>query len=163
MCSKGTSYRSEINRRNASKPRISTALRRGIRAFVWEGLSREDAAQRANMKPASFMKALRKPHVRALVDQEFKELRSGERFQAYARMVALSETAQSEDVRLRANQWIAGVGGLAPVSRVRGHIALTHGFEGYAYSQTTDDEADSKWDRARTPGEDYSDFHDLSR
>ena len=131
-----------INRQNASKPRISANLRRGIRAFVWEGLSRDDAAKRAGMKPASFTKALRKPHVRALVEHEFKELRSGEHFRAYARMVALSETARSEDVQLRANQWVAGVDGLAPVSQVRGHVKVTHGFEGYAYPSRADVETE---------------------
>ncbi len=116
-----------------SKGRISPRLRRAVEAIVWEGADRAKAAEIAGMHPNSLRLAFKRPHVKALMRKEFAELREGAPFKAYANIVQLGDAANSEDVRLRANQWVAGVDGLSPVTKVSGQISVRHGFEGYAY------------------------------
>lgn len=82
--------------------------------------------------------ALRKPHVLALLRQEADMLRSGAALRAYARQEALAEKAQSDDVKERANRWIAGCDGISPVQKVSGQHQVTHSFEGIGFAPPVD-------------------------
>lgn len=113
---------------------ISKRVREAVRLMVWDGRSRRQAAEEAGITDKAMYRAMRLPKVKALIAREFAELREGAPMQAYRNIMALGEEAKSEDVRLRSNQWIAGVDGLAPTSRVQVNARVTHGFEGYAYA-----------------------------
>ena len=87
----------------------------------------------------SLYRAMRLPHVLSALRQEFDNRRSGEPFRAYARQVELAESANSEDVRLRANQWIAGCDGIAPVAKVAIQAQVSHSFDGIGFAPRTVD------------------------
>lgn len=110
-----TTRRSDINRKNARKPRVLPALRCAIAEMAVFGLTRVAAAEASGMSDSALRKALRKPHVKALYRQCVRDVRSGAYFRAYLNMERLAETADSERVQLKANQWLVGVGGLAPM------------------------------------------------
>ena len=101
------------NRQTAREPRITSKVRKAIHAIVWNGASRSEAARTAGLQEDSLYRAMRRPHVLSSLRQAFENRRTGEPFRAYARQVELAESANSEDVRLRANQWIAGCDGSA--------------------------------------------------
>lgn len=126
--------RAVANRKNARKPRISRRLRRAIELMVFEGLSRPLAAERAGMTDSGLYQALRRSHVRSLLAQHFNDLKDGETVRAYFRQVELGEAANSEDVRERANRFVAGIGGLAPVSKVHVRGEHHHRFEGIGFA-----------------------------
>ena len=120
------------NRKNARKPRIRPALSEAIQLMVFGGLTRQQAAAEVGMSDHGLYQALRKPHVKKLHAQEFKALRSGASIRAYSRMVDLMESSHSEHVQLRACQWIAEVGGLAPAKKVA--PASSYGFDGIEFA-----------------------------
>ncbi len=122
-----TANRTLRNRKNARKPRIRPELSEAIRLMVFGGLSRQEAAATVGMSDHGLYQALRKPHVKKLHAQEFKALRDGAAILAYSRMVDLMESSRSEHVQLRACQWIAGVGGIAPANKVA--RAPSYGFD----------------------------------
>ncbi len=122
-----TDKRTLTNRKNARKPRIRPKLRAAIKAMVFSGLTRQEAAAAVGMCDHGLRKAFHKPHVKKLHAQEVKDLRSGASIRAYSRMVDLMESSHSEHVQLRACQWIAGVGGIAPAKKVA--QASSHGFD----------------------------------
>ncbi len=122
-----TDKRTLTNRKNARKPRIRPELSEAIRLMVFGGLSRPEAAATVGMSDHGLYQALRKPHVKRLYAQEHRDLRSGAAILAYSRMVDLMESSRSEHVQLRACQWIAGVGGIAPAKKVA--QASSHGFD----------------------------------
>ena len=68
---------------NASKHdpnrRITAKVRAGIKAMVWDGLNRAQAAQAAELKDGSLYAALRLPHVKAYYLAELEVLRTSER------------------------------------------------------------------------------------
>lgn len=120
-----------------AKTRISPRVRKAIAYMVWDAMDRTAAAERAGITSDNLRKALKQPKVKALMAQEFKELREGAPIEAYANIRELGHTAKSEDVRLRSNQWVAGVDGLAPVTKVQGQMKVSHAFEGFAYPGAT--------------------------
>ena len=122
-----TDKRTLTNRKNARKPRIRPALSEAIRLMVFGGLRRPEAAEAVGMTDHGLREALRKPHVKKLHAQELKDLREGASILAYSRMVNLAENSRSEHVQLRANEWIAGVGGIAPAKKVA--QAPSHAFD----------------------------------
>ncbi len=79
--------------------------------------------------------ALRKPNTLELLKQESKALRSSAAFRAFARMEHLAENADSEHVRMKATEWLAGLDGLAPVKRVDSRHRVTHAFVDYDYGE----------------------------
>ena len=117
------------------KVQISAKVRTAVSLMVWDGMNRKEAAIAAGITDSALYKALRLPKVKHLMAQEFAELREGAPFKAYANIVNMADTAKSEDVRLRSNQWVAGVDGIAPVTKVRGEVKVTHGFEGFSYTK----------------------------
>jgi len=104
--------------------------------MVFGGLSRPEAAATVGMSDHGLYQALRKPHVKKLYTQEVKDLRSGASIRAYIRMIDLAENSRSDHVKLRANVWIAGVGGLASVKKVS--RASSQGFDGIGFTPRGD-------------------------
>ncbi len=121
------------------KPRVSAKVGKAIHAIVWDGASRSEAARTAALKEDSLYRAMRLPHVLSALRQEFENRRTAEPFRAYARQVDLAESANSEDVRLRANQWIAGCDGIAPVAKVAIKARVSHTFDGIGFAPRTVD------------------------
>lgn len=121
------------NRKNASKPRLPKRLRRAIELMVHEGKSRALAASEAGMSDSGLRQALRRPHVRSLMAQEFSAIRDAEAFAAFGREVHLAENADSEHVKHAANIWIAGCAGLAPIQKLDARHEVTHRFEGITF------------------------------
>ena len=125
--------------KNAGEPRVSAKVRVAINAIVWDAADRTEAAHTAGLKEDSLYRAMRLPHVLSALRQEFDNRRTAEPFRAYARQVKLGESATSEDVQERANRWIAGVAGLAPVSKVAIQARVSHTFDGIGFAPRTVD------------------------
>jgi transposase-like protein len=106
------------------KTRISAKLREAIRLMVEEGMNRSDAAQKVGMKDNSLYVALRRPEVLAVRTRLMKVLRESEASRTISRVARLADTAQSEHVRLGANEFLAGIEGIAPVAR--GEVVHRH-------------------------------------
>ncbi len=121
------------------RPKVSARVVVAIQAIVWDGASRRQAGTKARLAPRSMRHAFNLPHVIDALKQEFERRRTGEPFRAYARQVELAESATSEDVRLRANQWIAGCDGLAPVAKVAIQAQVSHTFDGIGFAPRTVD------------------------
>ena len=134
-----TDKRTIMNCENAREPRISAKVRVAINAIVWDAADRTEAAKAAGLKPDSLYRAMRLPHVLSALNQEFENRRTSEPFRAYARQVKLAETSGSDDVRERANRWIAGVSGLAPVAKVAIQAQVSHTFDGIGFAPRTVD------------------------
>jgi len=122
-----------------AKGRTRPELREAIRSMVWEGTSPPRAAEIGSMTLHSLQCALRKPHVKALYADEFRQLRENAAPQAYANIVQMGHTSRSEDVRFRANQWVAGVDGISPATKVQHTGTIAHKFEGFDYAGITID------------------------
>ena len=134
-----TDKRTLTNRKNAGEPRITAKVRKAIHAIVWDGADRTEAADTAGLKEDSLYRAMRLPHVLSALRQEFENRRTAEPFRAYARQVKLGESAASEDVQERANRWIAGVSGIAPVAKVAIRAQVSHSFDGIGFAPRTVD------------------------
>ena len=132
----------QVTQINPNKPQkrvqISAKVRTAVKHMVWDAMDRKQAATAAGITDSALYQALRLPKVKTLMKQELAELREGAPFKAYANIVNMADNAKSEDVRLRSNQWVAGVDGIAPVKQVRGEIKVTHGFDGYSYGEAVD-------------------------
>lgn len=116
-----------------AKHRIKPALREAIRLMIWEALPRALAAQRAGMTDHGLYQALQRPHVQKLYNQEFTRLKDGSAVRAFINIVDLADNATSQDVRLRANTWLAGVAGIAPAQKVQVQGQVNHHFTGFDY------------------------------
>lgn len=117
--------------------RLSAQLKTVIELMAYEGLPLPVAAERANMAVASAKDAFRKPHVKQALNQLVTEIRSGAAQAAYLRINHMSHSVSSEDVKLRANQWVAGVDGIAAVKKVEGRHTHNHTFGGFEFGGET--------------------------
>lgn len=117
------------------KPRLHARLKQAIEAMAYEGLSIPFAAQRVGMSVDSLKAAFRKTHVKQSYNQLVRDIRDGAGQEAYMRINHLSQTANSENVKLDANRWIAGVDNIAPIKRVEGRMSHTHVFKGFDFDE----------------------------
>ncbi|MEM7213052.1 MAG: hypothetical protein AAF479_14375, partial [Pseudomonadota bacterium] len=85
------------------------------------------------MSDHGLYQAMTRPHVMALYNQEFTRLREGSAARAFINIVDLADNSTSQDVKVRANTWLAGVAGIAPVQKVQHSGQIAHTFEGYDY------------------------------
>jgi hypothetical protein len=102
----------------SAKARISTAVRLAIIAMVDEGRSRAEAALAYGITDDWLYRALQRPECRALKNERLKMLRENAASRSTSRVDKLADTAQSEHVRLGANELLLGIEGIAPVQRV---------------------------------------------
>lgn len=134
-----------VRAKGVKRLRMSPQLKVAIEAMAYEGLELPDAAEKAGLQVQSLKVAFRKNHVKQAYNQLVAEIRSGAAVRAFLRVNTLSAKAKSEDVRLRAGQWVAGVGDIAPIRRVEGrhshHVSFGgFGFDGTALDITPEDE-----------------------
>jgi hypothetical protein len=125
-----------------------------LELMAYEGLSLPHAAQRASMKLESARKAMAKPHTKVAFNQLVAAIRENAGQAAYLRLNHMSQTAQSETVKMEANKWVAGVDGIAALKRVEGKHTVSHTFGGFEYgsrdnpdaidAQVIDDGADNQ-------------------
>lgn len=99
------------------KPRISKRVREAVRYLVDEARSRAESAKLAGVTDDWFYRQLRRPEVRALKREREEVLRSGERARSFRRVADLADHAQSEHVKLGANELLLGIDGVSPVAR----------------------------------------------
>lgn len=106
---------------------------RALERMAWEGTSLHLAAEREGIKPWTIQRTLKNERVKSVLNQIRIAATANMGQDALVRVAQLSQTAQSESVRLEGNKWIAGVAGLAPVRRVEGRFNVQHSFGGFAY------------------------------
>lgn len=122
--------------------RVSPQMRAVIEIMASEGTDLTTAAQRVGIVKSSAQRAFAKPVCRALYNQWVADIRANAAQAAYLRNVHLSQTAKSEQVKLEANKWVAGVDGIAALRRVEGRMQHQHTFAGFVYG-SDDVQADS--------------------
>ena len=96
------------------KLRISARLKTAIEGMVELGLTRDKAAERAEITDHALYCALRKPHVAAYRTALMGVLRTSAASRTIAHAERLMDGAQSEHVRLEAAKWLAEIGGIRP-------------------------------------------------
>ncbi|MEO6022488.1 MAG: hypothetical protein ABIP64_05115 [Burkholderiales bacterium] len=99
------------------KVRVSAKVRIAIEKMVDNGLNRAEAAKVSGLTDHALYCALRKPHVLAYRSDRLEVLRSSEASRTIARAADLADNAQSEHVRLQANEWLGGLDGVSPVQK----------------------------------------------
>ena len=113
--------------------RLGNRKRKAIISMAIEGLSLPLAAKKHGIRPDNLNAAFSKPHIKKAYNQIVKDIRENAAGRAWLRVNYLGESAQSEQVRLKANQWVAGVDGISPIQKVQGHISHSHSFSGFEY------------------------------
>jgi hypothetical protein len=81
---------------------VRPALRAALTSLVHEGLTITEAASRAGLQRESLSKALKKPHVQAVLSDLKRAWATNETAKAWLVVARLAENAVSEDTRLRA-------------------------------------------------------------
>jgi hypothetical protein len=99
------------------KVRLSPKVRAAIDAMVEGGLKRETAAKHAGITDHALYCALRLPHVLAYRSERLRVLRESEAARSIARVATLADDAQSEHVKLGANELLMGIEGISKVQR----------------------------------------------
>ena len=86
-----------------SKPLAVTGrLKRAIELMVWEGLTRDDAAVKAGLRPHSLYVAFRKPHVKSYYLAEIEVLRLSGRAKRLHRLDALAMQDENKNAAVAA-------------------------------------------------------------
>lgn len=107
--------------------------REALEAMAFEGLPLPYAAKRHDIRPDNLAKAFNKAHVRRAYNQVVKAIRDNAAQAAYMRINHLSMTSKSDQVRFKANEWVAGVDGISRVQKVEGQHHHSHTFGGFEY------------------------------
>ena len=118
------------------KGRLSPQLRDTMDIMANEGVALPIAAERAGASVQAMKQAFRRPHVKQAYNQLIADIRANAAQGAYLRINHMSQTANSETVKLDANRWIAGVDGISPVQKVEGRHLHRHDFGGFDYGDT---------------------------
>lgn len=102
-------------RKKGGAPKLSRKMRRAIHLRVWEGMKVTEAIRAAGVTESGWYRALERPHVVALLEQEKSKyiqqvdlLRSRHKARAIEIAAELMESASSEAVRMRAVEFLAG-------------------------------------------------------
>ncbi len=85
--------------------------------MAFEGLERKKAAEKAGLKDDSLYVALRRPEVKALLNEFVADLRKSAAARSIARVDRLADESGSDHVRLEANKFLLGIEGVRPVER----------------------------------------------
>jgi hypothetical protein len=105
------------------RARLSPQMASVLDVMALEGLSVRDAARQVGMSPDAALKALKRPHVKTAYNHMLNEVRQNAAHRAYLRICHLAEAGDSEEVRLRACMWVAGVEDIAPLKKVQAQFA----------------------------------------
>lgn len=116
---------------------LTKRYKAALEQMAYEGASLHVAARENGIRTDNFIKAFNRPHVRKRYNAIVSAIREGAAVQSYLRIQRRAESALSEHVRQRADEWIAGVDGLSPLKRVEGKHSHTHTFGGFDYGAVT--------------------------
>lgn len=100
-----------------SKVRISRNVRRACALIVNEGKTRAEAAEAVGIKDDTLYKAMTKPEVKAVLNSMKGDFRTQESWKSVHKIRELRDEAESEPVQRDSAMWLAGLEGIAPVSR----------------------------------------------
>ena len=128
---------------NFKNLRLGKKTIEALEIMAWQGIPLHKAAELVGMRRDNLERAFNLPHVHQRWNLLTRYIRQGEGQAAVARIAELARTARSEHVRLAANEWLAGVEGVAPISRVQGVFRHTHNFGGFEYPDPTVINADT--------------------
>lgn len=126
----------------ASKPpikgRVTPTTRAALEFMAQTGADRPTAAKEVGMHPESLARALRRPHVKAVLNQMIADVRENAAQRAYLRVNNLAATTENERMRFDASRWVAGIDGISPVQKVQGSHHHNHQFGGFEYVRPPD-------------------------
>lgn len=108
------------------KTRVSRKVAIAVEKMVDHALTRPEAAKLAGLTDHALYCALRKPHVQAYRHERMEVLRSSEASRTIKRVADLADTSKSDAVKLDANVWLAGIDGIAPVTKGEVHHTHSH-------------------------------------
>lgn len=111
-----------------------------LEVMAYEGLSLNVAADRLGIRRANLQRAFDLPKVRSAFNSVTTYIRSNAAHQAYLRINHLSQTAKSEQVRLKAAEWLCGVDNIAPTKRVERRVQHDVAFGGFVVDLSDDDD-----------------------
>lgn len=104
-------------RKPTPQGRISSEVKQAIALHVHKGMNQKEAAEAAGLRPGSFYNALMRPHVKAYLEGQKAELiqtvdamRAPYKAQAFEVAAHLMHNADSENVKMRAVEFLAGEG-----------------------------------------------------
>lgn len=123
---------------NFKNLRLGKKTIEALEIMAWQGVPLHKAAELVEMRRDNLERAFGLPKVRIRWNQVTQYIRQNEGQAAVARIGELARSASSEHVRLEANKWLAGVEGVAPISRVQGIYRHRHSFEGFDYGEEED-------------------------
>lgn len=104
-----------------------------LEMMAFEGLPLPLVAERKGIRSDNLMRAFDRPRVRNAFNQVVKAIRDNAAQAAYLRINNMGINASSEQVRLKANVFVAGVDGISPVHKVQGQHQISHSFGGFDY------------------------------
>lgn len=91
-----------VETKNGRKLRMTRRVQHCIDLMVWDGLKRDDAAEKAGMKANSLYVALRKPDVRAYYLSECEVLRTSGRARRIHRLEQMAEQDDNKQAAVNA-------------------------------------------------------------
>jgi hypothetical protein len=94
----------------AKQLRISAKVRTAIEAMVWEGLKRDEAAEKAGLKDNSLYVAFMKPDVKAYYAQQCEVLRTSGRARRIHRLEAMLEQSDNKAAVINAALALESIG-----------------------------------------------------
>jgi hypothetical protein len=95
--------RQALAARNRTSPgKVSGKLLVALNSMIWEGLTRKEAAERAQMSEHGLWAALRRPHVRQWYLREMQVLRLSERPRNHFALVDVRDNAENSMARVSA-------------------------------------------------------------
>lgn len=124
-----------IKPRDGQRAVLRAALKKALYLMGVEGLPIHEAAQQAGMTLTGLRAALRKPHIKQVLNNLIREVRENAGQAAWLRINHMAIHEKSPAVRLDANKWVAGVDNIAPLKRVEGKMQINHGFSGFVFAR----------------------------
>lgn len=104
-----------------------------LEAMATTGITLRCAAKEYKVDKSTLQRALRRPRVKRAYDQVIKHIQQNAGMQAFLRINHMGQEANSENVKLDANKFIAGVAGISPIKKVEGHHTHNVKFGGFVF------------------------------
>lgn len=114
---------------------LGTKTIEALELMLHEGVSSFLAAKRCGLRPDNLMRARNSKQVVKYWNHTVAQQRANSAQEAFQRINHLSQETQSDHVKLEANKWVAGVGGVAPIKRVEGKFSHSVSFGGFEFDE----------------------------
>ena len=101
---------------------VTGKLKNALTFMVWQGDSRKDAAQKAQMTDHGLREALRKPHVRQFYSRELDVLRTSEKARTISRLAEIRDQDDNRMAAVAAAKALEAISDAAPPESSQ-HIA----------------------------------------